>query len=76
MFIFYFLGPCLWGYLIGKHTTMQYPLSQTTEKFYMKGVSPQEIAKIEYEDEIEKFAYLSDMTNKPNYYDYIYAKGA
>lgn len=34
----------------------EYPRNQGSEKFYLKSVTPEEIAKIEYEDEVQNFA--------------------
>ena len=46
--------------------------SAGSEKFYLKEVSPQEIAKFEYEDHIQKFGKMFDLINGANYYDAVH----
>jgi hypothetical protein len=42
-------------------------ISPTSEKFYLKEVSPEEILKIEYEEKLLKYAHLFDLNNALRY---------
>lgn len=48
---------------IGKASSLGGPTSPNSEKYYLKSVSPQEIAKIEYEDAIENYARTFQLRN-------------
>jgi hypothetical protein len=48
--------------------------SSNSEKFYLKSVSPQEIAKIEYEDHIQKYGRMFDIMNVSNYYEQAHSQ--
>jgi len=61
----------LYTYIVQKNWKLTGTPSINSEKFYLKSVSPQEIAKIEYEDHIQRYGKMFDLINMTNYYDYV-----
>jgi len=55
--------------LVSKHSFVSGQVSPISEKFYLKNVTPEEIAKIEYEDIIQNYGRMFDQRNKYNYYN-------
>ena len=56
--------------IVSKTSLISGPRAEKSEKFYLKNVSKEEIAKIEYEDTIQNFARMFENTNIFNFYDY------
>ena len=61
----------MYTYIVQKNWKLTGAPSINSEKFYLKSVSPQEIAKIEYEDHIQRYGKMFDLINMTNYYDYV-----
>ncbi len=57
----------MYGMFVQRFWRITGPDSLTSEKFYLKEVTPEEITKIEYQDEIQSFAKLYDLSNVINY---------
>jgi hypothetical protein len=64
------LAALLYGILVSNSNTMLGSLiaNDNIEKFYLKSVSPQEIMKIEFEDQLERFGYIFEKRNDVNLY--------
>ncbi len=58
----------IYSILIPRHLNVSGSKTINSEKFYLKSVTPEERAKIEYEDTIENYARLFDIKNMQNYY--------
>jgi hypothetical protein len=59
-------------YKVARHSKLSGSQSPNSEKFYLKSVSPEEIAKIEYEDSIQLYGKMFELKHKLNLYDYNY----